>query len=191
MIRIVIVDDHPALVAGLTAVLRSEPGFVPVGSASTDSELWPLLYRTAPDIVVLDYHLPRTDGLRLCRKIADQPAGPRVVIYSAYADPALGLGARAAGAHAMAGKAAPAREFFELLRRVHKGEHVLPDMTSEDVTAACARQEPEDQPLLTMLLDGARPSDVAEAMRLSSEEIGWRVERVLSRLRAEVASGTA
>ena len=46
MIRILLVDDHPALRAGLTAVLRAEPGLVPLGTASSEEELWPALQRT-------------------------------------------------------------------------------------------------------------------------------------------------
>ncbi len=190
MIRIATVDDHPALSAGVTTVLQREPDFVPVGTASTKNEIAPLVYRTAPDIVLLDYHLPGTDGLRVCRSLKDVPAGPRVVIYTAYAGAPLAVGARAAGADGLASKAAPARELFEMLRRVHAGEQMLPAITPQDIADACARVEPEDQPLLTVLLDGATGAEVADALRVPGDEVRWRVERVLSRLRVEVPSAS-
>ncbi|MBA3748452.1 MAG: response regulator transcription factor [Solirubrobacterales bacterium] len=96
MIRILIVDDHPAMRAGLTAVLRAEPGFVPLDVATSDSDLWPMLNRTKPDIVVLDYHLPGDDGLVLCRAIKRRLPAPAVLLYSAYADAALTIPARLA-----------------------------------------------------------------------------------------------
>jgi DNA-binding NarL/FixJ family response regulator len=186
VIRIAIVDDHPALVAGLTAVLRAEPGFVPVGTAAGETELWPLVERTAPDVVVLDYHLPGSDGLQLCRRLTARVPAPRVVLYSAYADPVLALAAEAAGAHGIAGKHAPARELFDLLRRVARGEKVLPVAGPEHLAEAARRLDPGDRPLLSLLLDGTRPADVCGALRLEPHELVWRTERLLARLRVEV-----
>jgi DNA-binding NarL/FixJ family response regulator len=186
MIRIATVDDHPALAAGLTAVLRGEPGFTPVGTADGEQELWPLLYRTRPDVLLLDYHLPGTDGLQLCRRIRNEATAPRVVIYSAYADGMLGLAARVAGAHAVVGKHAPARELFDLLRQVSRGERVLPPITPDLLEEAAHRMDLEDAPLLSLLLDDTRPADVCEALRIVPHELQWRTERLLSRLKVEV-----
>lgn len=80
MIRVMLVDDHPALRAGLQTVLRAEPGIVPVGAASGEHDLWPLLHRARPDVVILDYHLPGTDGFLLCHKIKAGVLPPAVLL---------------------------------------------------------------------------------------------------------------
>src|ERR671918_3031462 len=99
MIRVVIVDDHPALRAGLRTVLEAEPGIVVAGETDGDEErLWPLLNHVKPDLVLLDYHLPRGDGLQLCYRIKQQVPAPKVVIFSAYASPTLALPATLAHA---------------------------------------------------------------------------------------------
>ncbi len=75
MIRVAVVDDHPAVRLGLEGALRTEPGLIPIGSATGPEELAPLLYRTHPDVVLVDYHLPRRDGLILCQQVkADVPS---------------------------------------------------------------------------------------------------------------------
>jgi len=186
MIRIALIDDHPALAAGLTAVLDAEPDLEPVGAASDREEAEHLLYRTRPDVVLVDYHLPRGDGLQLCRRIkADAPA-PKVIVYSAYADAWLTFVARAAGADGVASKAAPARELLELVRRVACGERVLAPVTAEHRNAAAARLDAGDAPLLSLLLDGTSPRDVAETLRIEPHDLPHRIDRLLARLRVDV-----
>jgi Response regulator receiver domain len=63
MIRILVVDDHPVLRAGLEAVLRAEPGFVCVGTAAGTHDAVPLVRRARPDVVVVDRFLAGEDGL--------------------------------------------------------------------------------------------------------------------------------
>ena len=77
MIRVLVVDDHPVLRAGLEAVLRAEPGFVCVGVAADGAEMSRVLHRTAPDVVVLDRRLGDEDGLALCATCARSPTRPR------------------------------------------------------------------------------------------------------------------
>ena len=84
MIRVAVVDDHPALRAGLQTVLDSEPHIVFVGgSDGAEEHLWPMLNLVRPDVVLLDYHLPRGDGLQLCYRIKQDVPAPRVIIFPA------------------------------------------------------------------------------------------------------------
>jgi DNA-binding NarL/FixJ family response regulator len=116
MIRVMVVDDHPVLRAGLEAVLRSEPGFVCVGTAADGHQMVALLRRTRPDVVILDRRLGREDGVALCASLRAEPAPPEVVLYTANDDPGLGELARAAGAHAVVGKTAKIDNLFDALR---------------------------------------------------------------------------
>jgi DNA-binding NarL/FixJ family response regulator len=182
VIRILVVDDHPAVRAGLTAVLRAEPGFVPLGAAGSEDDLWPRLQATRPDVVVLDVHLPGTDGLGLCRQVKRTMPPPVVLLYSAYADASLGLAARLAGADGLVHKGAPATELFDAIRRVARGEPVLPPADRELLAAASARLDAEDLPILAMAVDGTPPGEVAEALRLPPGALPARVDAMLARL---------
>jgi DNA-binding NarL/FixJ family response regulator len=181
-ISVVVVDDHAAVRLGLTTAISSRPGLVCVG-AVPDGELLPaLLYRVRPDVVVLDYELPRVNGLELCRRIkADVPA-PAVVLYSAYADQALTIPACVAGVDAMVHKGAPALELFAAIEAVADGERDLPAPVPELVQAAAGIVEPVDRTLLDLLLRQTPRSHVATQLRLSRSQLSNRVRRMLERL---------
>ena len=121
MIRVLVVDDHPVLRAGLEAVLRAEPGFVCVGTAGDGHELLAVLRRTRPDVVLLDWRLGGEDGVALCRTLRAEPAPPEVVLYTAAADEELEAEARQAGAHAVVEKSAVIDDLFDALRLAVRG----------------------------------------------------------------------
>jgi DNA-binding NarL/FixJ family response regulator len=121
MIRVLVVDDHPVLRAGLEAVLRAEPGFVCVGTAADGDELIRVLRRTRPDVVVLDRRLGEEDGLALSTTVRAEPAPPDVVIYTANPEPGLDLRAREAGAYAVVEKGSDVDELFHALRLAIRG----------------------------------------------------------------------
>ena len=190
MIRILVVDDHPAMRAGLTAVLRAEPGFVPLDAAAGSLDLEPALNRTKPDVVLLDYHLPGDDGLVVCRRIKRQVPSPAVLLYSAYADASLMIPARLAGADGMVSKAAPAHELFDAIRRVTRGERVLPPISRELLDAAGAALEAEELPILGMTLEGTPPGEIASTLGLEPGELAHRIDRMIKRLKVDVPAIT-
>jgi DNA-binding NarL/FixJ family response regulator len=180
MIRVIVVDDHPALRAGLHTVLESEPGIVYAGESGGEEEsVWPLLRRVEPDVVLLDYHLPKGDGLQLCYRIKQQVPPPRVIIFSAYAGPDLVLPARLARADAILSKAVGARELFETIRRVYAGESLI----GEPSTAALAQVEEEDRALVRMLLDGSTEVEAARTLSRDPKDVRNSIHRTLSALR--------
>ena len=129
MIRVAIVDDHPAVRLGLHAALAAEPAFVPVGAASSATEVGPLLYRTDPDVVLLDYQLPDVDGLTLCRELKLAVPARRVILYSAFADASMTVPAIVAGADGIVHKSVRPQELFEAIRAVAAGGDALPHVS--------------------------------------------------------------
>jgi DNA-binding NarL/FixJ family response regulator len=186
VIRILIVDDHPALRAGLTAVLRSEPGIVPLEAASSVSGLWPALHRTRPDVVVLDYHLPGDDGLVVCRRIKRQLPPPAVLLYSAYADASLTIPALLAGVDGLVSKAAPANELYDAIRRVARGQRVLPPISRQLLDAAGAELEPDELPILGMALENTPLTDMASALAVHPTDVEHRIDRMIKRLKVDI-----
>jgi len=191
VIRVAVVDDHHAIRLGLRAALLSEPGLEPVGSAPNAAEADGLLYRTRPDVVLLDYQLPGMDGLRLCRRIkADVPA-PAVVLYSAFADPSMTVPAIVAGADAIVHKGGQTRELFDAIRQTARGDAALPQVSAPLLEVAGQALDPEDLPLLRMLVDRTRPVEIAATMCIERGELDRRIATMLDRLKAPVPASSA
>lgn len=186
MIRILIVDDHPAMRTGLSAVLRAEPGLVPLDAATSATDLWPALRRTKPDVVVLDYHLPGDDGLVLCRRIKRELPAPAVLLYSAYADASLTIPALLAGVDGLVNKSAPANELYDAIRRLARGERVLPPISRELLDEAARTLEPDELPVLGMTLEGTSHADMAGTLNADPGELSHMIDRMIKRLKIEI-----
>jgi DNA-binding NarL/FixJ family response regulator len=187
MLRVVVIDDHPALRAGLRAVLDAEPGIVFVGESDGNEEtVWPTLHRSRPDLVLVDYHLPHGDGLQLCYRIKSQVPTPKVAIFTAYASPTLSLPATLAKADAVLAKDMRAPDLFEALRRVNRGERIVAPISRTVFVEAAERLQDGDRALMGVLLDGATDAEAAATLRLEPKEVRHAVQRILSALRLEV-----
>ena len=192
MIRVVIVDDHPALRAGLHAVLDAEPGIVFAGESGGDEEsLWPTLNRSRPDLILLDYHLPRGDGMQLCYRIKHDVPAPRVIIFSAYASPTLALPATLAQADGLLAKDVGARDLFHAIRAVYGGERLIPPVSATVLEEAHRRFEPAHRAMIGMLLDGTPETDVADTLGIERREVRNAVHRILHARRLAIPAANA
>jgi DNA-binding NarL/FixJ family response regulator len=189
--RIAVIDPQPATRAGLSMLLRTEPGLVPVGAAAGAHDGAELAERLRPDVVLLEPHLLDGDGLGLCRRLRAAAEGPRVVLYAGVVDPIHGLLARVAGADGLVDKAAEPVELFDAIRVVARGGSALPPVDTVELDAAAHRIDPEDLALLAMLVDRTPAADVADTLHLDRRRMGRRIERLLGRLRARPAAGAA
>ena len=191
MIRVVIVDDHQAIRLGLHTAIRSEPGLVPAGAAATAAELAPLLYRSRPDVILLDYNLPDVDGLTVCHDVKAQPLAPGVILYSGFADDSMTVPALVAGADGILNKGVPARDLFEAIREISAGGNALPPISSEQLQAASTALDDEDLPILGMLIDHTPTNEIADTLHIEHATLKRRIGRMLGHLTASVRPAPA
>lgn len=184
LVRVAIVDDHPAMRVGIRTVLDAAPGIVFVGEAADGRAMWPMLERTAPDVVLLDFHLPDEDGLVLCHRIKRGVPAPRVVIISAYAGESMVAPAMLAQADGVLSKQASARVLCDTLRRVVVEAGDFPQLSPAARRALHEILEPEDMALAGLLLLGTPPREIARALGMEPGNLGARVEALLSRVGA-------
>lgn len=185
MIRVMIVDDHPALRAGLLTVLRAEPGITAVGASGATADALTDT-RHEPDVALVDYNLPDDNGLNLCRRLKARGEAPRVIVYSAHADAALSVSARLAGADGVVDKGAPADLLLDSIRVVAKGGSVFPPPSGATLQSAGQMVEPEDLAILGMATEGTSRPEMAQVLGIDAAELERRIDRMLDALAEQI-----
>ena len=183
MIRVAFLDDHPAVRAGLQAILATEPDVRLVGFAVGEHELWPLLERTHPAVVILDLHHPGRDGLALCLQIKRQPDAPAVLLYSAYTPAALVVAAAVAGADAIVSKSSAAATLLEAIRTVaRRNPRTIPTITPKMKADAAARLDPAGHAIFAMRVAGDSPVEIATTLGVPDTTISNRIAAIVAKL---------
>jgi DNA-binding NarL/FixJ family response regulator len=183
MLRVAVLDDHPAVLVGLQRLLDSTTDLQSVAIADSAQQLLRQLDGVRADVVVLDYDLARGNGLKLCQTLKELVRPPAVVIYSAYAGPRLAIAARIAGADALVEKRAPASELLDAVRRAAAGRSSLPEVSADQQDAAISRLAPDDVPVASMLLAGTSHQGIAETLATDRRDVAHRARRIVGRLR--------
>jgi DNA-binding NarL/FixJ family response regulator len=123
-IRILIVDDHPVVRAGLAGLLSSQPDFEVVGEAGDGQEALNMLERLEPDVVLMDLRMPGMDGVSAIRRIRSQRKS-QVLVLTTFDTDAEIVQAVEAGATGYLLKDVAREELFRAVRLTAKGEAVL------------------------------------------------------------------
>ncbi len=124
-IRLLVVDDHPVVRAGMVAMLSEEADFEVVGEAGNGAECLALVPRHRPDVVLMDLRMPVLDGAEATARLRAQPDPPEVLILTTYDTDADIVRAVEAGARGYLLKDAPLDVLADAIRRAARGETVL------------------------------------------------------------------
>lgn len=185
--RVLLVDDHRVVRAGLRAVLESDPRCRVVAEAGSLDRARVVLRTTPVDLVVLDLTVGTENGLDLLPDTA--VAGARVVVLTMHADPALAQEALSRGADGYVLKEAAAEELVTALEVVAGGgTYLVPQLG-----ARIARQRPSDVEALTarerdvlrLLAEGHTNTEVAGMLHVSVRTVEAHRASLRSRLGAQ------
>jgi DNA-binding NarL/FixJ family response regulator len=125
-LRLLVVDDHPAVRAGLRQLLDDQADFEVAAAVATADEALAVAEREPIDVAVVDYQLGGRNGLWVSRKLKRLSPAPGVLIYSAYTDGVLASAAVVAEADAIFSKGGLGSELCEAIRMVARGHQLLP-----------------------------------------------------------------
>jgi DNA-binding NarL/FixJ family response regulator len=169
MIRVLVVDDHELLRAGMRSRLEREQDIAVVGEAASAEQALARIRTLEPDVVLLDLLMPRTSGYDAIPELLARCPRSRVLVVSSQAAPSSVRRALEAGASGYLPKRASDRDLVTAIRRVASGEgYVDPDLGARLVVDA---REPALEPL------SERERDVMHLLALghSNQEVGKRL----------------
>jgi two-component system, NarL family, response regulator DevR len=189
--RVLVVDDHAAVRAGLRQLLTDEADFEVVAAVATAEDGIEVAEREPIDVAVIDYQLGGRNGLWLSRKLKRLPEPPAVLIYSAYTDGVLAAAAVVAEADAIVSKGKVGAELCHAVRGVAAGRRDLPPLPPHLADSLRRRLGHEEQAIFGMLLAGLEPAEVAMTLGVSPAVLESRLWELLRRLEGLPAASAA
>ncbi len=174
-IRILLVDDHPVVRAGLASMLRTFPDFEVVGSMADGAQAVALLTETSVDIVLLDLRMPGMDGIATLQALRKLQPAPRVIVLTSYESDEDVYEAVRAGALGYLLKNCSEEELIEAIHVVHGGERYFP----RHIAARFAKRSPRQNlsarqaEILDLIARHLTDRQVAKALGISTAEI-WK-----------------
>ncbi len=191
MIRVLVIDDHEVVRAGVCRLLEAEHDIEIIGESGSGHDAVRLSREQSPDVVILDYSLPDLDGLEATRQIAELPDPPRILILTMHANEEYATRVIRAGAVGFIAKVAPPTELIQAVRKVaNKGVYVSPQIMEKMVSRI--GQPVADNPesvlsnrelqVLIRLARGMTTKEVAEALHLSPSTVETYRSRILEKL---------
>lgn len=125
LIRLLIVDDHPVVRAGLQGMLSSQPDFEVVGEAKEGAEAIALAKKHKPDVVLMDLSMPGVDGVVAIREIKAEHTDIHILVLTTYDSDIDIIRAIEAGATSYLLKDSPREDLFRAIRSAAQGEAVI------------------------------------------------------------------
>lgn len=181
-LRLLVVDDHPAVRRGLCELLEDQPDFRVIDAVSSAEEAMSVAEHERLDVAVVDYQLGGRNGLWVSRKLRRLPRPPRVVIYSAYCDGWLAAAAVVAEADGLVSKGGLGAELCDAVRSAADGRLSLPAVSLQFAEVMRRRLDGQEQAIFGMSLAGISRREIAKTLRMSESELESRLWEMLRKL---------
>jgi DNA-binding NarL/FixJ family response regulator len=192
-LRVLIGDDHPLTLQGVTTVL--EPHYDIVGTASDGRTLVESALRLRPDLVILDVSMPEVHGVEAARQITAAVPSAKLIFLSMHTNTVYVREALNAGGRAYVRKAGAVGELLDAIRRVLAGEiYISPGLsfsTAGDPSGSSGRLARSPKGLtvrqleiLQLIADGRLSKEIAHILGISIKTVDFHRARIMARLGA-------
>ncbi|SDE93597.1 response regulator transcription factor [Terriglobus roseus] len=186
MIRVLAVDDHPLLRAGVIASINAQADMTVVGEAATGEEAIQQFRNHRPDVTVMDLRLPGKSGIEAITEIRAEFPRARMIVLTTYAGDVQALRAFQAGASGYLLKNMLRTELIDTIRSVHAGMKRVP----ADIAAMMAEHAGEDilsdreVEILRHVSAGKANKMIAYDLNLSEHTVKGHLKNILGKLNA-------
>lgn len=185
-IKILVVDDHAIVRAGLVALLETEPDIVVTGEAEEGSDALKQAELQKPDLILMDIMMPVTDGIAATALIHGKHPDIRILLLTTSESSDEISSALANGAQGAISKNAPFPELIAAIRAVADGkEHV-----SEEIRRILTEDPPvptltaKQQAVLESVTRGLTNADIANQLGIGKDRVRDHVNGIFAKLGA-------
>ncbi|MBE7419669.1 MAG: response regulator [Ideonella sp.] len=200
-IRILVVDDHTLFRRGLTALLARDDALEVVGDAGDAGEALRKVEALAPDLILLDNHLPGVNGVDAVPALLAAAPGVKVLMLTVSEDEADLAAALRGKAHGYLLKTIEGDALSAAIRRVMRGEHVIADEMTGKLVAAfrdasagtpaappaapaspLQALSPRETEILRAIAGGASNKEIARSLAIAESTVKVHVQHLLRKL---------
>jgi len=183
-IRILLADDHPIVLEGLSALVSRAPDMDVVAEAKNGREALEQAARHHPDVALIDLRMPEMDGVSVMLALREHAPEVRVVILSTFSGDEDVYRALRAGARAYLLKDTAREELLSCIRSVHAGAAWVSPAAAARLTARLGASEltPREQEVLALIAAGRNNREIADQLRVAEGTVKAHVNRILSKL---------
>jgi DNA-binding NarL/FixJ family response regulator len=189
-IDILIVDDHPVVRDGLSAILGTQPDFHIAGEAASGPEALALIAEKEPDVLLLDLEMPEMDGVEVLQILRQGHPAVKTIVFTAFDTDERILSAVQAGARGYLLKGVPRSELFEAVRVVHAGGSLLQPVVASRLLDRLAAPKPveeltpREREVLLLLAQGKQNKEIARELNISERTVKFHISAILGKLNA-------
>jgi len=195
-IRVLLVDDDALVRAGLTMMLDGANGIEVVGEAADGDQVPAAVDAHAPDVVLMDLRMPRTDGITATRRLRARPRAPEVIVLTTFDADENVLGGLRAGASGFLLKDSPPDQIVTAIHRVAAGDPILSPAitrrlmdravatagTREQARAALAGLTPREQEVVVGIARGETNAEISARLYMSVATVKAHITHILTKL---------
>ncbi|MGB7293151.1 MAG: response regulator transcription factor [Thermodesulfobacteriota bacterium] len=192
-VRVLVVDDHTLVRAGIHSLLQNVAGIEVVAEASDGRDALGLVGRSRPDVVLMDIAMPALNGLDATARLVKKFPSVNVIILSMHVNEEYILQALRAGATGYMLKGADTAELEIAIKAVARGETYLHPMVSKHVVADYIKRisgeatsfevlTPRQREILQLIADGYSTKKIARTLRISVKTVETHRMQLMERL---------
>jgi|SRR5687768_15118934 len=174
MIRLLLVDDHEVVRAGLRALLRKADDMEIVGEAGTMADALVAAARLRPDVILMDLRLPDGSGIEACREILSDLPDTSVLILTSYPDEQAVMSTIMAGAAGYFLKDIGHQALARAIRDAAAGKPILDSKITHRVARKMQKMSelsPQELRILPLVVEGKTNKEIAVALSLSDKTV--------------------
>jgi DNA-binding NarL/FixJ family response regulator len=183
-IRILIVDDHPVVQAGLSSMLATHEEVEVIGSASSGDEALMMVRQDMPDILLLDLRMPGMNGIDTLHALKEMKASARVIILTSFETDENIYRAVQAGAQGYLLKNTSQCQMLEAIATVHAGKRYIPNQIAARLAERMLRSNltARESEILEMLAKGLTNKQIGSALTISENTVRNHVNSIMEKL---------